>query len=104
MNKDEKLRLIDELGISEEDFDELYKFSIEDINVELTNLNNSFVNDDMDGLKRAVHAIKGIAGNFRIHIVYETSVLLEKAIKGNMDKKDIQEYLNRLSDDVKCIS
>ncbi len=104
MNKNEKLKFLNELGISEEDFDELYKISIEDINEELRNLNNSFVSNDIDGFKRAVHAIKGISANFRIQKINETSVLIEKAIKGKMDKNEIQEYLNRLSDEMKCIS
>ncbi|MCP4723573.1 MAG: Hpt domain-containing protein [bacterium] len=105
MNREEKLKLLEELGgISEEDFDELYKVSVQDISDEFSKFNDSFTGDDYEGMKKAVHAIKGISGNFRINGVYEISVLLELAIKETSNTSIIDGYIKRLAEEMKTIS
>lgn len=85
MTPEEKRQFICELGITAELFDEMYAESL----VELGQRHREFVaamtSGDRTAMKAAVHAIKGVAGNFRITGVHIAALAVNEHIKGGSD-------------------
>ena len=102
MDREEKLKVLKELGgISEEDFDQLYITGIEDINNEFKKLKNSYGRNDIEGFRMAVHAIKGISGNYRIKNVNETCKSLGLAARENNNLAGVNGLIKKLEDEIR---
>lgn len=101
VNKEEKLNILKELGgISEEDYDELLKKGIKDIKREFEKLNKAFLKDDIESARMAAHAIKGIAGNYRIKSVQGAAKALEQALRGKEGRGILKDLIDSLSGDI----
>ena len=101
MDREEKLKLLKDLGgIPEEEFDRLYVNSINDINNEFKKLRDFFNQNDMQGVRMAAHAIKGISANYRIKTVYELCKLLGPAIKEKRGNDAVEGLIDKLESEI----
>ncbi len=86
MDREEKLKLIADLGgIPEDAFDELFNTSIQEIKDELININNAFATLDIEMIQKSAHTIKGVSINFGLVHVHSASKKLEQILSNNGD-------------------
>jgi HPt (histidine-containing phosphotransfer) domain-containing protein len=97
MNKDEKEKILDELGgIDEADYDVLVTELIQDIEKRLAELESAIKADDFIGVSKIAHAIKGEAGNLRIYKIEALAKTLESEAKETRDRSKIAVGLERI--------
>jgi len=56
---------------------------------------------DMEGTKKSVHTIKGVAGNLDIQSVYQSAVDFEASLRANEPKADLYQKFIEACDDLK---
>lgn len=89
-----------EIGLEEDQLQELYIGYMEELLEEREKLNTQFVNGELIKLGKTVHNIKGISGSYRAEQVFEVAKELDARIKeSKMDEMSI--WIERLTN---CIS
>ena len=103
MEREEKLKFIEELGISEGDYDELYKECVQDMIKKLSELNKAIERDNLVEAGKAVHSLKGLSGNYGIKSVYDISASIDIDIKNKSNKGEIENKIRSLGKVIEII-
>ncbi|RKY34252.1 MAG: hypothetical protein DRP78_06820 [Candidatus Omnitrophota bacterium] len=70
MEKDEKQKILQELGgIGEDIYDELVGDFIAQADLQLRDLNQALSNGDLSAMQSLAHTIKGSSGNLRLYTI-----------------------------------
>ncbi len=84
MNREQKLRILDELdGLPEELYDNLVRSLAVTIKGQLTALREALADRNLEAMHRLTHAIKGQAANMRLYALQEAARVLEEALRGS---------------------
>lgn len=81
MTPEEKRQFIKEFGITAELFDEMYAECLEELRQRYGEFQTALAVADVAALRAAAHAMKGVAGNFRLHGVQGAAAALNEYLK-----------------------
>jgi len=92
----DKKKAMDELGIDEETFNELFKSFFSDAEAEVKKIENAVAMGDFDEIARGGHTLKGLAGNYRIAYIQDHAKIIELLAKNDKDTQKIVQNLQIL--------
>ncbi|MBH1939581.1 Hpt domain-containing protein [Mobilitalea sibirica] len=73
----------EETGLEDDNLMELYMAFSEEIQKEKENVKLFYHIENIQGMIKTIHKIKGLSGNYRANKVYEISKEIEKILKDN---------------------
>ena len=82
-----KKKAIEELGISEELFDEIFKDFLDQCDEYIRTIEDSINSNNLEDLAKAAHKLKGSSGNLGLENIQQLARAIEIAAK---EKKDIE--------------
>lgn len=97
------LEVLDDVQLPEHEYLQLKNEYIKGLKLQKQTLEEQFLNNDLQGLAKSAHIIKGTAGMFNFQQLYEQSAALEVALKSStcFDLELINALLKTI-DDVMC--
>jgi len=94
---DEENIIVSRLMGSSEKIDKMIKEFVLQLPNYISNIENAYINKDMEKLSYATHQLKGVGGNYGFLMITETCHKTEEAIKNNQIEV-IKDYLDELKD------
>ena len=95
----DKKKATAQLGITEEDYEELLVDAVEYIENAFGQLEGAFRYKNFSGMSDIAHKIKGTSGSLRIVKVYETASEIEELSQKTTDLNVLKERMIRLKKD-----
>lgn len=97
IDKTQKKKILEELGgIDEACYDELVKEFIVLADKMILEAEKLLREDNLDGVSKTAHSIKGSSGNLRINTIYEIAKLFETVAYEKKDKKEVAAAFEKL--------
>ena len=86
-----------DLGLTMEEVSMFYAELINEINSAIIQLKLLMIKPDLSNIKKIIHNIKGVSGNYRISDIYRETTKINDSLKNN-DYTTLEKDLNDLFD------
>ena len=86
-----------DLGLTMEEVSKFYAELINEINSAIVELKLIMIKEDLANIKKIIHNIKGVSGNYRISDIYRETTKINDALKNN-HYTNLEKDLNHLFD------
>ena len=84
-----------DLGLNLQQVSELYAELINEFSLALSELRVSMIESDLASIKKTIHNLKGVSGNYRITDIYEETTKINDLLK-NSNYNNLELDLNNL--------
>lgn len=86
----------DSLGLPIEEIAELYNELINELNQEIVKLKEAAAEQDINTVKKILHNIKGVTGNYKIFDIYNETITISNTLKLD-GSHNIDKIINKFS-------
>lgn len=94
-NKYDIVGFSNDLGLSIEDVSELYAELVHELNSALVELKLFIYDKDFEKIRKIIHNIKGVSGNYRLTDIYDETSRINDALK-NTEYPEFEKDFNHL--------